>query len=69
MKKLHLFEEEITPKFLQEAKQIARNVFGDAPCRLVVHNIHNKVIYDEEFNNEKEVGEKISNDKIDRQKS
>ena len=50
--KLHLYEDDITPEFLEWARRITKKVFAKKTCTLVIHNSLDKVIYEEVITNE-----------------
>lgn len=52
--KLHLYAEEVTPKYLEEARKIARQIFGKNKCEIVIYDMLGKPIYGEVLTNEEE---------------
>ena len=52
--KLHLYAEEITPEYLKKARELARLIFKNKTCGLVIYNSLDKVLYEEVLTNEKE---------------
>ena len=57
--RLHLYAEEITPEFLEESRELAKLVFKNQTCKLIIHNALGNVIHSEVITNEEETEKNV----------